>query len=133
MSLIQFRQDSEGKYIVFCPQCHKQVMIAPMSEIAELVKNQVVPLCFDCVPLEVDKIPSHIMSALDVYLIGFGDATFLAAWFESPLSEPVELRCRQVSPGDDFEDLLRSMGDVSPLSSSTYLHNLLNIRGGRNE
>jgi len=133
MSLIQFRQDSEGRYIVFCPLCHKQVMIAPMSEIADLVLHNIVPVCFDCSDLGIDNVPPHLMSALDVYILGLGDATFLAFWRHHNDDGEYELRCQAV---DTFILSTLATGGLrykTPLSSNTYLHTSLNISGGENE
>jgi len=133
MSLIQFREQSEGRYIVFCPKCKKQVMIAKMDEIADLAKHNIIPLCFDCVPLGVDKVPSHIMSALDVYLIGFGDASFIAFWKHHKEAGEYELRCVPVD--GPLWNLLNvcDLDNVASLSSSTYLHKFLNTEEVQSE
>jgi len=133
MSLIQFRQDSEGRYIVFCPLCHKQVMVAPMSEIADLVNHNIVPICFDCSDLGIDNVPPHLMSALDVYLLAMGDATFLAFWRHHNDDGEYELRCQPINTLLWYCLKTGDVRRIAPLSSNTYLHNSLNISGGKNE
>jgi len=133
MSLIQFRQDSEGKYIVFCPLCHSQVMVAPMSEIADLVNHNIIPVCFKCSDLGIDNVPPHLLSALDVYLLALGDAAFLAFWRHHSDEGEYELRCQKINTLLWYCLKTGDVRNIAPLSSSTYLHTIAGNLGGPNE
>jgi hypothetical protein len=108
-------------------------MVASMAEIAELAHNQVIPLCFDCSPSGVDNVPPQFVSALDLYLVGFGDASFLAHWRYHDVSKDYELRFTLIDLSMWFVLKTGDVREIQSLSSSTNLHKILNTSGGQDE
>jgi hypothetical protein len=103
-----------------------------MEEIGELSRADISPICFECSSLGVDKVPSHLLSGSENYFIGIDGLDFIFFWRQLNPAGDWELWCRAIENG--ILDLagLEDVASVQSLSSSTYLHKNLNIKGSQN-
>jgi hypothetical protein len=132
MSLIYATYVRDLVWEVLCPVCRKSIGRMGPVEIGELSKADIFPVCFDCSSLGVDKVPSHLLSGSENYLIGIDGQDFLFFWHQLHPAGDWELWCCAIENG--ILDLagLENVSSVQSLSSSTYLHNFLNKGGSKN-
>lgn len=117
MSVIEFSQVGNGMCAVFCPHCSVRVGLFDPDEIVGMSRVGVVPVCFDCDPLNVDKVPDHLKLPEEIYLLMLGDQPFVCQWDNAGFHWANRLTFLQ------WATLLEpNLWAGAPLSSSTYLH-----------
>jgi hypothetical protein len=102
------------------------------DEIGELSKADISPICFDCSSLGADKVLSHLLSGSENYFIGLGDVAFMFFWHQVFKGGDWHLCCKPIDQWELEIAKLENISAVTPLSSSTYLHKNLNVKGSQN-
>jgi hypothetical protein len=88
-----------------------------MSEIAELSKADIEPVCFDCCDLGADKVPSYFIDTEEVYYVRIERTVFGVSWSYLPGDEPYRLRFFPLVKLNKFLQESASVASLAPLSS----------------
>lgn len=98
MSLLVGYEMEEGFYGLCCSECSAFVGAITINEAQCLMRDGIVPFCFDCDPARVDCVPSHFILEQDTYMVGVGSEIFLAEWLSDDiLWNPQDLKMHRIS------------------------------------
>jgi hypothetical protein len=129
MSLLYTSYNGEDSYNLYCPNCQQIVMVGNQREMGELACAGVLPLCFNCHPGPADKIyPGLMDDKRQCYLVVIDGVPFMFEWVWSGDDYGYTLMANKISWSTWYS---LKTGDVlvTPLSSSTNVHNLCEVIG----